>query len=314
MGKIAALDKIRDNIQKVIIGKDEVIDLLLITMISGGHALIEDVPGLGKTTLASALSSSLGCSFQRIQFTPDVLPSDITGYNTFNMATGDKEFHKGSIQNQIVLADEINRASPKTQSALLEAMQEHQVTVDGVTYQLPKPFMVLATQNPIDLAGTYPLPEAQLDRFLMKISLGYPSKDAEITILQKHRSVIENIKLDAVTTANEVMQIQSLVEKITVHSAIMEYIVRLVEATRRAEGVLIGCSPRASIALMQSACAKAILEGREYVLPEDVKYLAPYVLSHRIVMRNRSSKNDINGQQVVENILNTISLPKVRIV
>ena len=304
------LAKIKENMKKVIVGKDEVIDLLLVSMLCSGHIIVEDVPGLGKTTMVSALAASLGCSFQRIQFTPDVLPSDITGFNMLNMQTGAKEFHKGSIMNQIILADEINRASPKTQSALLEAMQENQVTVDGNTYKLEKPFMVLATQNPVDMSGTYPLPEAQLDRFLMQISVGYPSFDNEVEILRTRRSVSEVVALEPVISSSEVVALQKAVEEVHCDDSIYDYIVRIVEATRNAEGVILGSSPRGSIALLKSSCAYAFLNGRDYVIPDDVKKMAPFVLCHRIIMRGRVGVSDNTAQNVIKNILNSERVPK----
>ncbi len=312
MGKIECLEAIKENIKKVVVGKDEVIDMLLVSLICSGHIIIEDLPGLGKTTLASALASSLGCEFQRIQFTPDVLPSDITGFNIYDINSGKKAFQKGSVHSQIVLADEINRASPKTQSALLEAMQERQVTVDGVTYELPKPFMILATENPVDTAGTYPLPEAQLDRFLMKLNMGYPSFDAEIDILRQNRSVLKEVKLDPVATAEEIIRLQEAVELVFVADEVLKYIVEITTATRNYEGVAMGVSPRGSIALTQAACGMALLEGRNFVIPDDVKRLAPYVLPHRMIMKNRSGAKGTTSADVVEAILNSVHVPKVK--
>ena len=312
MGKIECLDAIKENIKKVVVGKDEVIDLLLVSLICSGHVIIEDLPGLGKTTLASALASSLGCDFQRIQFTPDVLPSDITGFNIYDINTGKKAFQKGSVHSQIVLADEINRASPKTQSALLEAMQERQVTVDGKTYDLPKPFMIMATENPVDTAGTYPLPEAQLDRFLMKIKMGYPSFEAELDIIRQNRSVVSEVKLDPVATAEQILKIQEALELVYVTDEVLKYIVEIVSATREYEGVVMGVSPRGSIALTQAACGLAVLEGRNYVLPDDVKRLAPYVLAHRMIMKNRSGAQGTTAEDAIDEILNTVRVPKVK--
>ncbi len=303
--------KIKENIKKSVIGKDEVIDLMLVALLCSGHILIEDLPGLGKTTLASSLASSLGCDFQRIQFTPDVLPSDITGFNTFNMKTAEQVFHKGSIHNQIILADEINRASPKTQSALLEAMQEKQVTVDGVTYKLPHPFMIMATQNPIDMAGTYPLPEAQMDRFLMQINVGYPSPEVEIDIVKSHRNVTEKLHLSPVATAEDIINLQEMVKDIRIDDEVVNYIVSLVTATRTAEGVLMGASPRGSIALAQACSAFALLNGRSYVLPDDVKYLAPNVLAHRMIMKNRSGMHGTTAVDVINRIIENLKVPKI---
>ena len=312
MGKIECLEAIKENIKKVVVGKDEVIDMLLVSLICSGHIIIEDLPGLGKTTLASALASSLGCDFQRIQFTPDVLPSDITGFNVYDINTGNKTFQKGSVHAQIVLADEINRASPKTQSALLEAMQERQVTVDGKTYDLPKPFMILATENPVDTAGTYPLPEAQLDRFLMKINMGYPSFESEIDIIRQNRSVVKEVTIEPVATAEQIVKIQEALELVFVSDDILKYIVEITTATREYDGVVMGVSPRGSIALTQAACAMAVLEGRNYVLPDDVKRLAPYVLAHRMIMKNRSGAEGTTAEDAINQILDTVRVPKVK--
>lgn len=304
------LATVKENIKKVIKGKDEIIDLMLISLICSGHIIIEDLPGLGKTTLAAALAQSLGCDFQRIQFTPDVLPSDITGFNIFDIKTGHPRFQKGSIHNQIILADEINRAGPKTQSALLEAMQEGQVTVDGATYPLPKPFMIMATQNPVDMAGTYPLPEAQLDRFLMKLSLGYPDENIEADIIRSNIAVNEKVKLFPVTTAENIVEIQNYVKEIYIDDRLVEYIVSIVSETRNYENVLVGVSPRGSIALAKAACAMAILNNRSYVLPDDIKYLAPYVLAHRMIMKKHRSEDGQSAAEVINEILNTIAVPQ----
>ncbi len=312
MDPVKSLAAIRENMKKAVVGKDSIIDQLLIALICSGHVLVEDLPGLGKTTLVSALAASLGCEFQRIQFTPDVLPSDITGYTMVQMQTGEQVFRPGSIHHQIILADEINRASPKTQSALLEAMQERQVTVDGKTYPLPKPFMVLATQNPVEMAGTYPLPEAQMDRFLMRLSVGYPSHEEEIAIVRSRRSVTTAVQLKPVADVRDILALQSLVEKIHIEESLLEYIVALVEATRSADGVLIGVSPRGSIALAQVACASAILQGRDYVLPDDIKQQAACVLAHRIVMKSRSGLEGASATDVVEKVLRTVRVPRVK--
>lgn len=306
------LNAIRHNIQQVIIGKDGVIDLMLISMICSGHVLIEDMPGLGKTTLAAALASSLGCSFRRIQFTPDVLPSDITGFTMFNLKTGEQELHQGSIMNQIVLADEINRTSPKTQSALLEVMQENQVTIDGHTYPAPSPFMVLATQNPVETAGTYPLPEAQLDRFFMRISMGYPTHEEEIRILQNHRSRCRAQKLQPVASAADVLELQRLVDDILCSGAMMEYITSIVESTRSLGEVLMGVSPRGAIALMQASRGCALLGGRTYVLPDDVQRMAFPVLCHRLIMRSHAAVRRQTPENVIDAILRTIPVPAIR--
>ena len=308
----SCLQAIKRNMQKAVVGKDAVIDRLLIALICSGHVLVEDLPGLGKTTAVSALAASLGCSFERIQFTPDVLPSDITGFNVVRLQSGDTVFHPGSVHNQIVLADEINRASPKTQAALLEAMQERQVTVDGVTYPLPQPFMVLATQNPVEMAGTYPLPEAQLDRFLMQIHMGYPTRAEELEILRSHRSVTDRVPLEPVADAADILEMQRTLPSIRVDEALMEYMVQVVETTRSTEGVALGVSPRGSIALMRASCGRAILAGRDYVLPEDIQELAPCVLAHRMVMKNRSGAPGTTAEDVVADILRSLRVPKVR--
>lgn len=303
---------IKENIKKRVKGKDDIIELLLVSLVCSGHVIIEDLPGLGKTTLASALAESLGCDFQRIQFTPDVLPSDITGFNTLNMKTGEEVFHKGSVHNQIILADEINRASPKTQSALLEAMQEGQVTVDGTTYPLPKPFIILATQNPIDMSGTYPLPEAQMDRFLMRLSVGYPTKEDEKDIVLSNRNVTQKTKLSPVATAEQIINIQNLVKEVHIDDAVLDYILSIVSSTRNFEGVITGASPRGSIALTNASCGLAILRGRSYVLPDDVKYLAPYVLAHRLIMKNRIGSKEITAEGVIKAIIKSLPVPKIR--
>ncbi len=306
------LERIKQNIKQVIVGKDGVIDLLLVSLICSGHVLIEDMPGLGKTTLVSALASSLGCSFRRIQFTPDVLPSDITGFTMFNMKTGEQELHPGCIMNQIILADEINRTSPKTQSALLEVMQENQVTIDGQTYPAPAPFMVLATQNPVELAGTYPLPEAQLDRFFMRISMGYPSHQEEMAILNNHRIRAKRETLSAVASAADILEIQNLVDGIYCSPAVTDYVVSIAEATRTVNGVLLGISPRGSIALMQAAKGAALLAGRGYVLPDDIQRMAFPVLCHRMVMRPQAAVHRQTPASVLDAVLRTIPVPAMR--
>ena len=303
---------IKENIKKRVKGKDNIIELLLVSLICSGHVIIEDLPGLGKTTLASSLAESLGCDFQRIQFTPDVLPSDITGFKALDMKTGKEVFRKGSVHNQIILADEINRATPKTQSALLEAMQEGQVTVDGTTYPLPKPFMILATQNPIDMAGTYPLPEAQMDRFLMQLNVGYPTKEEERNIVLSNRNVTEKAKLSPVATAEQIIEIQNLIKEVHIDDKVLDYILNIVVATRSYEGVVTGASPRGSIALTNAACGLAILRGRSYVLPDDVKYLAPFVLAHRLIMKSRLGTAGLTAAGVIEDIIKSLPVPKVK--
>jgi MoxR-like ATPase len=277
--------KLQDNIGQVLVGKQEAIQLLMIALLCRGHCLVEDVPGVGKTTLAHAFARSLGLMFQRIQFTPDVLPSDITGYTVYDLKQGAMTFHTGAIMSQIILADEINRSSPKTQSSLLEAMQEGQVTVDGQTYPLPQPFMVLATQNPIEFSGTFPLPEAQLDRFLLRIHLGYPTQDEEIAILLQHLKTHLVQSLPAVVTQPEIEALQQACEAVRVSDPILEYISRLVAWTRVQEAIALGISPRGGIALMQAARAQAFLAGRTFVIPDDVQSLLEPVWSHRLVLR-----------------------------
>jgi len=282
---IERLKKIQDNIGQILVGKQDTIKLLLIALLCRGHCLVEDVPGVGKTTLAHAFARSLGLLFQRIQFTPDVLPSDITGYNLYDLKQGAMTFHPGAIMSQIILADEINRSSPKTQSSLLEAMQEGQVTVDGQTYPLPQPFMVLATQNPIEFSGTFPLPEAQLDRFLLRLHLGYPSPAEEVAILQQHLKTRLVQSLPAVVTQLEIEALQQACEAVLVSDPILEYISRLVAWTRVQESIALGISPRGGIALMQAARAQAFLAGRTFVIPDDVQSLLEPVWSHRLVLR-----------------------------
>ena len=311
MNYTEAFNRIRQNIQKVMVGKSDCIDLILNAMICGGHVLIEDIPGLGKTTLVESLARSLGCTFRRIQFTPDVLPSDITGFTMYNMQTGEQEVHPGSIMSQIILADEINRTSPKTQSALLEAMQENQVTIDGKTYPLPQPFMVLATQNPIELVGTYPLPEAQLDRFLMRIRLGYPNKEEELHILDRHRRSTSPSKLTPVLSAQHVLTLQKAMEEIQCAPNLCRYIIDIAEQTRSHPDVRLGVSPRGSIALMRTAMANAMLNGRDYVIPDDVQRMLIPVLAHRMVMHPRASSSNHSAADVLKEIVRSLPVPGV---
>ena len=275
---------IQENIEKVIVGKSHVIHLVLIALMSGGHVLIEDVPGVGKTTLVSCLAKSLNLSFKRIQFTPDILPSDITGFSMYNFKTGEMEFHPGMIMSQVILADEINRTSPKTQSSLLEVMEEHQVTVDGKTYPVPEPFIVLATQNPIEYIGTFPLPEAQLDRFFIKISIGYPAKRDEMFILSRFQTQNPIKDLQPVANAQQVLEIQEAVKYIKVAEAIKEYIAEIVALTREHNDLTLGASPRGALALMRACQAFALLEGRDYVIPDDVQKMVTPVLAHRLIL------------------------------
>ncbi len=289
--------RLRANIQTVIVGKDEVIDQALAAVLCEGHVLMEDVPGIGKTTLARALAASLGCSFQRIQFTPDLLPSDVTGINWFNQQTQAFEFRPGPLMGQVVLADEINRATPRTQSALLEAMQERQITVDGVTRPLPRPFLVLATQNPVELEGTFPLPEAQLDRFLLRVTIGYPSAQEEGEILERFGAGDPLLELGAVTTPEEILAAQKARRAIRVERSIRDYVISISASTRRHSEIALGASPRASLGIYQAAQAWAGIAGRMFVLPDDVKRMAPAVLIHRLMIAPQAQ---LRGQQLDE--------------
>lgn len=302
-------ERLLNNLKGVIIGKDEVLDLVVITLLSQGHLLIDDVPGVGKTMLAKSLAKSLGCSFNRIQFTPDMLPSDVTGVSIFNQNTREFEFRPGPIISQIVLADEINRATPKTQSALLESMEERQATVDGITHQIPQPFMVLATQNPIEYEGTFPLPEAQLDRFLMRIRIGYPSYSNEIEILelQQLKHPIEDIK--TVISSSEIIEIQDTIKHVYVSSAVKRYIVELTRATREHNDVYLGASPRGSLGLFRVSQAKAASVGRDFVLPDDVKKLAKFVLGHRMVINPSARLKNLTADQIIGEVLLQVSVP-----
>ena len=301
--------RLRENIQKVIVGKDKVIDQTLIAVLCEGHILLEDVPGIGKTTLARALAVSLGCSFRRIQFTPDLLPSDVTGLNWFNQKEQEFRFRPGPILSQVVLADEINRATPRTQSALLEAMQERQLTVDGVTRPLPRPFLVLATQNPVELEGTFPLPEAQIDRFLLRIAIGYPTQDEENAILERFRVDDPLPDLEPATTPEEIIQLQEERRQIRVEDSIRDYVVRVARATREHPEIELGASPRATLALYQASQAWAAIQGRDYVLPDDVKKLAPVVLTHRLMISPQAQLRGRRPEEVVAGVVETVSVP-----
>jgi MoxR-like ATPase len=302
-------NKLKDNLGKVIIGKDDSILLTIIAFLCQGHILIEDVPGVGKTMLARSLAKSLGCNFKRIQFTPDMLPSDVTGVSIYNQNTRDFEFRPGPLMAQIVLADEINRATPKTQSALLEAMEERQMTVDGTTYILPVPFMVMATQNPIEYEGTFPLPEAQLDRFLMRIDLGYTSLGNEIRILEEQQIIHPILELEPVITTEEILMAQDTIKHIHVSDPVKRYIVQMVRETREHPEVYLGASPRGSLGLFRSGQARAALNGRDYVLPDDVKILAPNVLSHRVVVSPAARLTDVSAVKIVREILDSLAVP-----
>jgi MoxR-like ATPase len=302
-------NKLKENLGKVIIGKDDAILLTIIAFLCQGHILIEDVPGVGKTMLARSLAKSLGCHFKRIQFTPDMLPSDVTGVSIYNQNTREFEFRPGPLMAQIVLADEINRATPKTQSALLEAMEERQMTVDGTTYMLPVPFMVMATQNPIEYEGTFPLPEAQLDRFLMRIDLGYTSLGNEIRILEEQQIVHPILELEPVVSTEEILIAQETIKHIHVSDPVKRYIVQMVRETREHPEVYLGASPRGSLSLFRAGQARAALSGRDYVLPDDVKILAPNILSHRVVVSPAARLTDVSAVKIVREILDSLAVP-----
>jgi MoxR-like ATPase len=306
------LIKIVENIEKVIIGKREVVELVVVALVCNGHVLIEDVPGVGKTTLVSALAKSIDASFKRIQFTPDILPSDITGFTIYNQKSGEFEYQQGSIMSQIILADEINRTSPKTQASLLEVMEENQVTIDGVTYKVPQPFMVLATQNPVDYLGTYPLPEAQLDRFFMKISLGYPLADEESRLLSGLQLSNPLDSLRPAAEGHEIDFIQQEVRNIHVDKSLCDYMVEIVGQTRKNPNILLGSSPRGSIALFKAAQAWAYYQNRNYVIPDDIKKMVVPVLSHRIILKQEAKFKKIRSENILESIINNIKIPVVK--
>jgi MoxR-like ATPase len=302
-----------NNVEKVIVGKRDTVELTAICLLCQGHLLIEDVPGVGKTMLAKALSKSIGGLFKRIQFTPDMLPSDVTGTSIYNQKTGEFEFRAGPIMAQIVLADEINRATPKTQAALLEAMEERQITVDGVTRELHSPFLVLATQNPIEYEGTFPLPEAQLDRFLMRIALGYPSQQQQINILdaQQFKHPIES--LSQITNAEELVSVQEQLKHVHAAPLIKQYVVQIVDATRSHPDVYLGASPRGALTLYRTSQARAALQGRDYVIPDDVKALVNAALSHRIIISPSARIKGVNTNDVLEEILNKTPVPGAKV-
>lgn len=306
MEKIKALI---NNVEKIIVGKRNIIELVVSAMLAGGHVLIEDVPGVGKTQLVSALASSCRGQFGRLQMTPDIMPTDITGFSMINTITKETEFKKGATFCNFLLADEINRSSPKSQSALLEVMEERQVSIDGATYELPRPFMVLATQNPIETFGTYHLPEAQMDRFIIKVSIGYPSKKEELDILLRNENNIQPKQLSQVISCEDIVMLSEKVNNVYCSEPIREYIVNITEATRNADLIKLGVSPRGSIAMYKMAKAYAFVKGRDYVLPDDVKELAPYVFSHRIMLTSKVKSAVSDNEQAIREILKMVMVP-----
>ena len=302
-------DRLIENVGRVIVGKRETVELALVALISGGHVLIEDVPGVGKTMLVRSIATSTGCDYRRMQFTPDLLPSDVTGASVFNQKTGDFEFRAGPIMAQIVLADEINRATPKTQSALLEAMGEQQVTVEGTTRRLPAPFMVLATQNPIEYEGTFPIPEAQLDRFFMRISLGYPDIDQEVAIMdgREHTDPID--ELQPICAPDDIVGLQRRADDVYIDPLVKQYIVELATATRHHPEAALGVSPRASINLMKGGKALAMLQNRDYVIPDDIKAIANATLAHRVLLTPSARMREITQESVIADALDQVSVP-----
>jgi len=301
--------KLRENIQKVIVGKDDIIDLALIAILTNGHLLLEDVPGTGKTTLAKTIAASLGCTFRRVQFTPDLLPSDVTGIYYYNQKQQEFEFRAGPIFSQILLADEINRATPRTQSALLEAMQERQVTVDIATHTLPRPFLVLATQNPVELEGTFPLPEAQLDRFLLKVKIGYPDVQQENDILLRFEQQDPLDTLEQVVTPEEIIALQTAVREVRMETSVRNYVVNICQITREHEDIELGASPRATMALYQTSKARAAIQGRDYVIPDDVKIMAPSVLTHRLLVNPQTRLRGREPEDIIREVVETVTVP-----
>jgi MoxR-like ATPase len=301
--------RLSENVEQVIVGKHNEVIQTLIALLCQGHILVEDVPGVGKTMLAKAIARSVGCTFKRIQFTPDLLPTDVTGVSIYNQKVGEFEYRPGPIMAQIVLADEINRATPKTQSALLEAMEERQITVDGVTYPLPRPFIVLATQNPIEYEGTFPLPEAQLDRFMIRVSLGYPSRAEEIEVMSRQQTTHPLSRLGQVVDSAELVDAQQAIRSVHVDRLIKEYIVALVDGTRRHDDVYLGASPRGSLALQIASQARAAISGRDYVIPDDVKALAEPTLAHRLILNPSARVRNADARGVIADILRATPVP-----
>jgi MoxR-like ATPase len=305
----AVAERLQASVERVIVGKTDVVRLAMVALLCEGHILLEDVPGIGKTTLAKAIARSLGCSFRRIQFTPDLMPSDVTGINFYNQKLGEFMFREGPLIAQVVLADEINRATPRTQAAMLEAMEEHQLTVEGVTTKLPRPFLVMATQNPVELEGTFPLPEAQLDRFLVRLKLGYPDEDGEDEILSRFESLNPLDSLVPVVEADELVKLADALTHLHVEPAVRRYAVRIVRETRSDPAFELGASPRASLALFRSARAHAAISGRDYVLPDDVKTMAPYVLPHRLILSTQARLRGRDADEVLAEILERVPVP-----
>ena len=304
-----AAAKIKTNIEKVLVGKGDVVDLTLAAVLSGGHILVEDVPGIGKTTMARCLAESLKCTFKRIQCTPDLMPSDITGVHFYNQKSGEFEFRSGPILAQIVLADEINRATPRTQSAMLEAMAEGQLTVDDLTIQLPTPFLLIATQNPIELEGTFPLPEAQLDRFLIRLRMGYPDEAQEEEMLARFNGANPLMDMQPVADGPEIVELQRLVQQVHVSPVLSNYIVKLVQATREHPDVELGASPRATMGLYRCSQAVAAIQGRDFVGPDDIKLLAPYTLPHRIIVKSQARLRERSAEDVISDVLTKVEVP-----
>ena len=300
--------KIKENVNKIIIGKSQVIDLILTSILAGGHVLLEDTPGTGKTVLAKSIAKSINSNFKRIQFTPDLLPSDITGLNIFNQKENQFTFIKGPIFTNILLADEINRATPRTQSSLLESMEEKQITTDGTTRYLEKPFLVIATQNPIETAGTFPLPEAHLDRFMLQLNMGYPTENEELEIINRFISDNPLEKVNAVCNKENIIEMQNLISTVFVHNSIRNYIVNIVQATRKNSSIALGISPRGTLALLKSSQVYAAINGRNYVIPDDVKFLAPFVLAHRIIPSNGFSNRKTNVE-LINKLVSGIEVP-----
>lgn len=309
MNDYETITKLKDNINTFFIGKEEIVENLLVCLLTGGHVLLEDVPGVGKTTLAALLARSIACSFGRIQFTPDTLPGDISGVSVYNMKTGEFEYREGVVMNQILLADEINRTSPKTQASLLEAMAEEQVTVDGVVHMLPKPFMVIATQNPVEFLGTYPLPEAQMDRFMMRLSIGYPEREQEIELAAQVLNGKAPENAGAVCTAEGILHMKGTIKNITVGRPILDYIEDIIELSRQEERFVLGASTRAMLTLMRASQGKAFMKGRDFVKPDDVKDVAMHVLLHRLVLSSDARIRKEDAASILKSIILKVKIP-----